>query len=44
MTTMGDKPLSTAEADELLKRADIDGDGQINYRAFVKFTMRKREL
>ena len=41
MMTMGDKPLSAEETDELLRRADIDGDGQINYHAFVKFTMNK---
>lgn len=28
--TMGDEPLTEAEADELLANLDVDGDGQLN--------------
>ena len=31
MTNMGEK-LSDEEVDEMIKTADIDGDGQINYQ------------
>lgn len=35
MTNLGEK-LSEKEADEMIREADIDGDGQINYDEFVK--------
>ena len=44
MLTMGDEPLSKEECEELLRRADIDADGRIDYRHFVEFTMRPRDL
>ena len=40
MTTLGEK-LSQEEADEMIKEADIDGDGHINYQEFVKILMSK---
>lgn len=30
MTNLGEK-LSQAEADDMLKEADLDGDGMVNY-------------
>lgn len=33
--TAGEK-LSDAEVDEMIREADVDGDGQINYDEFVK--------
>ena len=33
--------LTDEEADELIREADIDGDGQINYEEFVKMMMAK---
>ena len=35
MTNLGQK-LSTEEANDMIKKADVDGDGQINYEEFVK--------
>ncbi|KAJ9070105.1 hypothetical protein DSO57_1011720 [Entomophthora muscae] len=40
MTNLGEK-LSEKEADEMIREADIDGDGQINYDEFVKMLMAK---
>jgi len=31
---LGEK-LSQSEADEMLKEADLDGDGMVNYNEFV---------
>ena len=36
MTNMGEK-LSDEEVDEMIKTADIDGDGQINYQGNYTF-------
>ena len=33
--TIGEK-LSDTEVDEMIREADVDGDGQINYEEFVK--------
>ena len=30
-----------AQVDEMIREADIDGDGQINYEEFVKMMMSK---
>jgi calmodulin len=35
MTTLGEK-LNEEEVDEMIREADVDGDGQINYEEFVK--------
>ncbi len=34
MTNLGEK-LSDNEVDEMIREADVDGDGQINYEEFV---------
>ena len=41
MTNLGEK-LTDEEVDEMIREADIDGDGQINYEEFVKM-MRAKE-
>ena len=40
ITTLGEK-LTEEEADELIREADIDGDGTINYHEFVKIMISK---
>ena len=40
MTNLGEK-LTDEEVDEMIRDADIDGDGQINYEEFVKVMMAK---
>merc|ERR1711924_557064 len=40
MTNLGEK-LTDEEGDEMIREADIDGDGQINYEEFVKVMMAK---
>ena len=39
LTAIGD-PLTDKEADELIKEADLNGDGKINYIEFVGMTCR----
>ena len=34
MTTLGEK-LTVKEVDQMIRAADIDGDGQVNYKEFV---------
>ncbi|KAK3165751.1 hypothetical protein QOZ80_1AG0037220 [Eleusine coracana subsp. coracana] len=41
MTNLGEK-LSDGEVDEMVREADVDGDGHINYEEFVKVMMAKR--
>merc|ERR1712224_383466 len=38
MTNLGEK-LTDEEVDEMIREADIDGDGQVNYDEFVKMMM-----
>merc|ERR1711976_403676 len=40
MTTLGEK-LTDEEVDEMIREADVDGDGQINYEEFVRMMMAK---
>ena len=40
MTTLGDK-LADDEVDEMIREADVDGDGFINYEEFVRMMMTK---
>ncbi|GFQ04153.1 calmodulin [Phtheirospermum japonicum] len=40
MTNFGEK-LTYEEVDEMMREADVDGDGQIKYEEFVKLMMAK---
>ena len=40
LTNLGEK-LTDDEIDEMIREADVDGDGQINYEEFVKVMMTK---
>ena len=40
MTNLG-KKLTDEEMDEMIREADVDGDGRINYDEFVKVMMAK---
>jgi calmodulin len=40
MTNLGEK-LTDEEVDEMIREADVDGDGQINYDEFVDMMMQK---
>ena len=40
MTNLGEK-LTDEEVDEMIREADVDGDGQTNYEEFVKMMMAK---
>lgn len=40
MTNLGEK-LTPEEVDEMIREADIDGDGQVNYEEFTKMMMAK---
>ena len=41
MTNLGEH-LTDAEVDEMIREADISGDGHINYEEFVSMMMGKR--
>eukprot|EP01018_Ginkgo_biloba_P008250 Gb_30717 [translate_table: standard] len=40
MTNLGEK-LTDEEVDEMIREADVDGDGQVNYEEFVKMMLAK---
>ncbi|KAH7445583.1 hypothetical protein KP509_01G015900 [Ceratopteris richardii] len=40
MANLGEK-LTDEEVDEMIREADIDGDGQVNYEEFVKMMLSK---
>ena len=40
MTNFGEK-LTNEEVDEMIREADVDGDGQINYEGFRQVMMTK---
>merc|ERR1711887_153664 len=40
MTNLGEK-LTDEEVDEMIREADVDGDGRINYEEFVRMMMAK---
>ena len=40
MTNLGEK-LTDEEVDEMIREADVDGDGHINYEEFVRMMMAK---
>lgn len=38
MVSLGEK-LTDEEVDQMIKEADLDGDGQVNYEEFVQMMM-----
>ena len=40
MTNLGEK-LTESEVDEMIREADVDGDGQINYEEFCRMMLTK---
>ena len=40
MTNLGEK-LTDEEVDEMIREADVDGDGQVNYEEFVRMMVAK---
>ncbi|XP_073317374.1 calmodulin-2 isoform X1 [Primulina huaijiensis] len=40
MTNLGEK-LTDEEVDEMMREADVDGDGQVNYEEFVRMMLAK---
>ena len=43
MTNLGEK-LTDEEVDEMIREADIDGDGQVNYEEFVNVMTSKLKV
>ncbi|KAK1302661.1 hypothetical protein QJS10_CPB12g01608 [Acorus calamus] len=42
MTNLGEK-LTDEEVDEMIREADVDGDGQVNYEEFVRMMLAKHD-
>ena len=40
MLNLGEK-LTEEEVEEMIREADVDGDGQVNYTEFVKMMLSK---
>ena len=40
MTNLGEK-LTDEEVNEMIREADVDGDGQVNYEEFVRMMLSK---
>ena len=40
MANLGDK-LTDKETDDMIREADVNGDGQINYKEFARMMMAK---
>ncbi|KAI9128969.1 hypothetical protein K1719_000452 [Acacia pycnantha] len=40
MANLGEK-LTDVEAEEMIREADVDGDGQLSYEEFIKVMMAK---
>ena len=43
MTNLGEK-LTDEEVDEMIREADVDGDGQVNYDEFVKVNAKRAKI
>ncbi len=43
MTNLGEK-LSEQEVEEMIREADVDNDGQVNYDEFVNMMVRGRSF
>ena len=40
MTNLGEK-MTDEEVDEMIREADVDGDGQVNYEEFARMMLAK---
>ena len=39
MRNLGEENFTMTEAEEMIREADIDGDGKVNYEEFVRMMM-----